>query len=59
MPSEMQQLVQPDPQPLDPDSDHGRELAARLSQVLAEIFLELDAKRGLETAADRNEETAA
>jgi len=58
MPSEMQQLVQPDPQPLDPDSDHGRELAARLSQVLAEIFLELDAKRGLETAAEQHKPAA-
>jgi hypothetical protein len=28
--------------PLDPDSDKGREVADRLSQVLAEIFHELD-----------------
>jgi hypothetical protein len=39
--------------PLDPDSEKGRAIAAELSQTLAEIFLELDAKKAAETAAGR------
>ncbi len=39
--------------PLDPDSEKGREVAERLSQVLAEIFVELDNAKA--AAAPRSE----
>jgi hypothetical protein len=44
-------------QPLDPNSPKGRERAAELSQVLAEIFVELDAKKAAaqRAAADQRE----
>jgi hypothetical protein len=37
-------------QPLDPDSDKGREVAERLNQVLAEICAEMDARDAAEKA---------
>jgi hypothetical protein len=53
-----QELMSQDPKPLDPDSEKGREVAARLSQVLAEIFLELDAQRGVGIQVEREEQAA-
>lgn len=41
-------------QPLDPNTDKGREVAARINQVLAEIFVELDAKK---VVAEREQQT--
>jgi hypothetical protein len=46
-------------QPLDPNSPKGREIAAELSQVLAEIFVELDAKKAAKARAATAEREAA
>ena len=47
--------------PLDPNSDKGREVADRLSQVLAEIFVELDearAQQALDAQDDKDKAAA-
>lgn len=43
-------------EPLDPDTDKGREVADRLSQVLAEIRVAIDERKA---AADREQEAVA
>jgi hypothetical protein len=44
--------------PLDPDSDKGREVADRLSQVLAEIFHELDSRKAASEPDEQMEDAA-
>lgn len=41
--------------PLDPDSDKGREVADRLSQVLAEILFEIENDEAGEAAVQRDD----